>query len=70
MRQCISNFKQVTQQFDNVTHSVENTWRDEVKERFYEAYVQPMKQEASTMESAMEDLANELYRIKEEIDRI
>lgn len=41
-----------------------------MKERFYEAYVAPMKQEASEMAPAMEELANELYRLKEEIDRI
>ncbi|MBO4587612.1 MAG: hypothetical protein J5711_01750 [Bacteroidales bacterium] len=70
MRQSISNFKQTVRQFENVTRSVENSWRDDVKERFYEAYVAPMKQEASEMAPAMEELANELYRLKEEIDRI
>lgn len=70
MRQSISNFKQAVRQFENVTRSVENSWKDDVKDRFYEAYVAPMKLEASKMAPAMEELANELYRLKEEIDRI
>ena len=70
MRASINHFEQSEHTFSTQSLHTSESWRDNVGNAFYRDIVEPIKQEAIEMKTAMNDLVNELELIKTEIDAI
>lgn len=70
MKQIINQFRQSTVGFDRASSQVRSTWQDSVAESFYAKIVEPLKEESSSIATAMDDLSNTLEMLKGQIDSI
>lgn len=70
MRQSINNFKNNAEQFNMTADAIRATWQDSVGEAFYRDIIQPLKNEESGMEAAMETLLSKLEQLKTQIEAI
>ena len=70
MKQSINQFRQSIVGFEHVSSQVRNTWQDSVAESFYAKIVAPLKEESSSIATAMDDLSNTLEMLKGQIENI
>lgn len=70
MKSSINRFRQTSSGFNQVAGAVHSTWQDSVAESFYAKIVEPLKEESSSIATAMEDLSNTLEMLKSQIDSI
>lgn len=70
MKTSINSFRQSSAGFNQVASSVRSTWQDNVAESFYTRIVEPLKEESSSIATAMDDLSNTLEVLKGQIDSI